>query len=153
MQKIYTRTNPAPLDASENSNAKPVPRTEEALRELARQDAVQLRREPESTTQVVTDVNSLIQRVAGVSLSPLQNVISDLQQLHDFLHTEGKRIQQEISQYLHLSQTAMGSTKIIANNILHWKESAHSNVLPLEKRSAEAEAPNIVAPEPPPPQA
>jgi hypothetical protein len=150
MQKIYTRTNPAPLGASENLNAKPVRRTEEALRELAGQDAAQLHREPESTIQVVADVNSLVQRVAGVSLSPLQNVISDLQQLHDFLHTEGERIKHEISQYLHLSQTAMGSTKVIANNILHWKESAHSN---MEKRSAETEAPTSVAPEPPPPQA
>jgi hypothetical protein len=62
MQKIYTRTNPVPLETSENSNAKPVRRTEEALLELADQDAAQLRREPESTTQVVADVNSLIQR-------------------------------------------------------------------------------------------
>jgi hypothetical protein len=92
MQKIYPRTNPAPI---ENSNAN---------REFARQDAVHLRREPENATQgvsrhepegktqILRDVNPLIQRVAAVSLSPLQNVMSELQKLHDFLHNEGERI-------------------------------------------------------------
>jgi hypothetical protein len=131
VQKIYPRTNPAPLEASENANVKPL--DGEGLREFLRQDAAMrrapegstqgvLRREPESATQVVTDVNSLVQRVAGVSLTQLQNVIFDLQDLNDFLHSEGERIQGEISNYLQLSQTAMGMTKIIADNVAHWKE-------------------------------
>ena len=136
MQKMYPRTNIAPFEVSENSNVIPVPQIEEALREFVRQDAAHMRQEPENTTQVVPDVNSLIQRVAGVSLSPLQNVISDLQQLHDFLQNEGERIQREISDYLQLSQTAMGSTKIIADNIVPWKETAHSTARTREKRSA-----------------
>jgi hypothetical protein len=90
MQKMYPRTNSAPFEVPEKSNAKPVPQIEEALREIASQNAAHLRHEPE---------------------------ISDLQ-LHDFLHSESERIQQEIADYLQLSQTAMGSTKIIANNIV-----------------------------------
>jgi hypothetical protein len=147
MQKIYPRTNPAPFDASENSNSKPVTRVEDALREFAHQDAAQ-GLEPENTTQAVPDVNSLIQRAAGVSLSPLQNVISDLQQLHDFLHNEGERIQREISDYLQLSQTAMGSTKMIADNIVLWKQTAHSTARTCEKRSAATERADFVAPAP-----
>jgi esterase/lipase superfamily enzyme len=149
MQKIYPRTNQAPFEVSENSNAKPVTRVEDALREFARQDAAQ-GPEPEKTTQVVPDVNSLIQRAAGVSLTSLQNVISDLQQLHDFLHNEAERIQREISDYLQLSQTAMGSTKMIADNIVLWKETAHSTAGTREKRNAATEGADFVAPAPPP---
>ena len=146
MQKMYPRTNIAPFEASKDSNAKPTPQIEEALRELSAENAVHLRQEPENT-KIVPDVNSLIQRVAGVSLSPLQNVISDLQQLHDFLHNEGERMQREISDYLQLSQTAMESTKIIADNILLWKEKAHSGVRTLE-RSAATEPADFAAPAP-----
>ena len=137
MQKIYPRTNMAPFEASENSNAIPVPQIEEALREFVRQDAAafapagkrnpgRIAREPESSTQVVTDVNSLVQRVAGVSLDQLDDAIVDLRQLRDFLHSEGERIQREISGYLQLNHIAIGSTKSIVDNIVQWKKAAHS---------------------------
>ena len=69
MQKMYPRTNPAPVGASENSNVIPAPQIEEALRESVRQNADHIGHEPENTSQVVTEVNSLVQRVAGVSLA------------------------------------------------------------------------------------
>src|SRR5271167_4976176 len=119
---MYPRTNIAPFD--EKSNANPVMRVEDALRELARQDGT--RYEPENTTQVVPDLNSLIQRVAGVSLDQLDDAIVDLRQLRDFLHSEGERIQREISGYLQLNHIAFGSTKSIADNIVQWKKAAHS---------------------------
>ena len=115
MQKTYPRTNPAPFGAPENSNAIPAPQIEEAIRESVRQNAAHIRHEPENANQVVTDVNSLVQRVADVSLDQLDDAIVDLRQLRDFLHSEGERIQSEISGYLQLSQTAMGSTKIITD--------------------------------------
>jgi hypothetical protein len=126
MQKMYPRTNPAPVGASENSNVIPAPQIEEALRESIRQDAAHIRHEPENTSQVVTEVNSLVQRVAGVSLDHLDDVIVDLRQLRDFLHSEGERIQREISGYLQLNHIAIGSTKSIADNIVQWKKAAHS---------------------------
>jgi hypothetical protein len=144
MQKIYSRTNPAPFDASGHSTTKSVIRVEDALRESAHQDAAQGLK-PANTTQVVLDANLPIQQVAGVSLSPLQNVILDLQQLHDFLHNEGERIQREISDYLQLSRTAMGSTKLIADNIVFWKETTHSTARTPEKRSAATERTDFVA--------
>jgi ABC-type transporter Mla subunit MlaD len=124
-------------EASENANAKPVAAVDGDMRQFVRQDAGHLPRKPESATEVVTDINSLIQRVAGASLSELQNVIRDLQHLHDFLHSEGERIQREISTYVQLSQTTMGSTKIIADNITQWSEAAESTAHALEKRRAE----------------
>ena len=126
MQKMYSRTNPAPFGASEDSNVIPPPQIEEALRESVRQNAAHIRHEPESTSQVVTDINSLVQRVAGVSLDKLDDAIVDLRQLRDFLHSEGERIQREISGYLQLNHIAIGSTKSIVDSIVQWKKAAHS---------------------------
>jgi hypothetical protein len=126
MQKTYPRASPAPFGASENSNVIPTPQIEEALPESVRQNAAHIRHEPENTSQVVTDVNSLVQRVADVSLDQLDDVIVDLRQLRDFLHSEGERIQREISGYLQLNHIAIGSTKSIVDNIVQWKKAAHS---------------------------
>ena len=126
MQKIYSRTNPAPFGASENSNVIPAAPIEDAIRESVRQNAINIPQEPENTSQVVTDVNSLVQRVADVSLDQLDDAILDLRQLRDFLRSEGERIQREISGYLQLNHTAIGSTKSIVDNIVQWKKTAHS---------------------------
>jgi hypothetical protein len=126
MQKTYLRTNPAPIGASENSNVIPAQQIEEAIRESVHQNAAHNRHESENTSQVVTDVNSLVQRVADVSLDQLDDAIVDLRQLRDFLHSEGERIQKEISDYLQLNHLAIESTKSIVDNIVQWKKAAHS---------------------------
>ena len=133
MQKMYSRKNPAPFEASENSNALPAQRIEEALRESVLQNAEQIRHQPENTSQVVTDVNCFAQRVAGGSLDQLDDAIMGLGQLRDFLHSEGERIQMEISGYLQLNHLAIDSTKSIVDNIVQWKKRRPiSRVLPSE---------------------
>ena len=72
----------------------------------------------------VNNVNSLIQRVAGTSLAEIENLISELEALRDLLHAEGQRVQREISGYAQLSQAAMKSTRMIADNVTQWKRSA-----------------------------
>jgi hypothetical protein len=143
MQKIYPRTNPGPQshDALENLNSN----SAEAPREPPRPDSGGFDRERHNLSQIATqtDFNSLISRVSGVSLTPLQSVISDLQQLHDFLHAEGERLRQDMSQYLHLSNTAMGSTKMIADNIAQWKEGAFGKP---QSKSAETETLSLPLP-------
>ena len=124
MQKMYPRTNIGPFEVSKDSNVTSAPQIEEALRESVRQNAGHIRREPENTSQVVTDVNSLVQRVAGVSLDQLDDAIVDLRQLRDFLHSEGERIQREISGYLQLNHTAIGATRSIVDNIAQWKKTS-----------------------------
>jgi hypothetical protein len=162
MQKIYPRTNLAPLEPSEKADAKPFPQIGEALRELARQDSghliresqsapqSELRREPEPSTQVVADLDSLVQRVAGVSLDQLDDVIVDLRHLRDFLRSEGERIKREISGYLQLHEIAIGSTKSIVDNVAQWKEVAHSTARTLERRSAATERGDFVGSAPSP---
>jgi hypothetical protein len=77
-----------------------------------------------SAEATVNNVNSLIQRVAGTSLSEIEHLMSELEQLRDLLHAEGQRVQREISGYAQLSQAAMKSTRLIADNVQQWKRTA-----------------------------
>src|ERR1700761_2151995 len=108
---------------------------EDDIREFVRNDIAYLRRPvtavsaPEATLDpgaeaTVSNVNSLIHRVAGTSVSEIEKLISELEALRDLLHAEGQRVQREISGYAQLSQAAMKSTRMIADNVTQWKRSA-----------------------------
>jgi hypothetical protein len=112
-----------------------VSEVEAGIRDFVRNDVAYLRRpvpgmsSPEpaldpSAESTVNNVNSLIQRVAGTSLSEIENLISELESLRDLLHAEGQRVQREISGYAQLSQAAMKSTRMIADNVTQWKRTA-----------------------------
>ncbi len=123
------------IDVDENIDA--VTEVEAGIRDFVRNDVAYLRRpapgmlgttettalEP-STEATVNNVNSLIQRVAGTSLSEIENLIAELEALRDLLHSEGQRVQREISGYAQLSQAAMKSTRMIADNVSQWKRTA-----------------------------
>jgi hypothetical protein len=116
-----------------DSNLAAVSEVEAGIRDFVRNDIAYLRRptiggEPASldpgAEATVTNVNSLIQRVAGTSLAEIENLISELETLRDLLHAEGQRVQREISGYAQLSQAAMKSTRMIADNVAQWKRAA-----------------------------
>src|SRR3978361_234033 len=121
----------------EDSNLAAVSEVEAGIRDFVRNDVAYLRRaaagmgssttdtalEP-STEATVTNVNSLIQRVAGTSLTEIEHLISELESLRDLLHAEGQRVQREISGYAQLSHAAMKSTRMIADNVTQWKRAA-----------------------------
>ena len=107
---------------------------EAGIRDFVRNDIAYLRRpgamhsaepalEP-GAEAAVNNVNSLIQRVAGTSLSEIEHLISELEDLRDLLHAEGQRVQRELSGYAQLSQTVMQSTRTIAENVAQWKRAA-----------------------------
>jgi len=109
---------------------------EAGIRDFVRNDVAYLRRpgamhsaeaalEP-GAEAAVNNVNSLIQRVAGTSLSEIEHLISELEDLRDLLHAEGQRVQRELSGYAQLSQTAMHSTRTIAENVAQWRRTAES---------------------------
>jgi hypothetical protein len=119
-----------------DSNLAAVSEVEAGIRDFVRNDIAYLRRpasstpptaetalEP-STEATVNNVNSLIQRVAGTSLAEIENLIAELESLRDLLHAEGQRVQREISGYAQLSQAAMKSTRMIADNVTQWKRAA-----------------------------
>jgi hypothetical protein len=111
-----------------------VSEVEEGIRDFVRNDIAYLRRPPiqspdtapvdPNAEATVNNVNSLIQRVAGTSLAEIENLISELESLRDLLHAEGQRVQREISGYAQLSQAAMKSTRMIADNVAQWKRAA-----------------------------
>lgn len=117
-----------------DTNLAAVTEVEAGIRDFVRNDIAYLRRPAAATTDAppldpsaeatVNNVNSLIQRVAGTSLAEIENLISELESLRDLLHAEGQRVQREISGYAQLSQAAMKSTRMIADNVAQWKRAA-----------------------------
>ena len=106
-----------------------VSEVENGIREFVRNDVAYLRRPGDGSIEqnaeaTVNNLNSLIQRVAGTSLSEITNLISELESLREWLHAEGQRVQREISGYAHLSQATIKSTRMIAENVAQWKRSA-----------------------------
>ena len=92
------------------------------IREFVRRDGQALRRAPETDSELVAhNISTLLQRVAGTSVQEVDRLIGELQQLRELLQQEGARVQREITEYAHLSQSAMQSTKIIAESLSHWK--------------------------------
>ena len=155
VQKIYPRTNL--VQSSENPNGKSVIEIDQQLRDFVLQDTARLRTEaetaarpvprlePKNATEVIMEVNSLVQQVAGITVDQVDEAIADLRQLRDFLHSEGDRVRREISGYLQLSRTAMDSTKIIVDNIAPWKEAAAGAALPAGRSLAKTEQADITA--------
>ena len=129
------RTEEAEVETTSevDSNLAAVSEVEAGIRDFVRNDIAYLRRQvasPETaptdanTDATVSNVNSLIQRVAGSSLAEIENLVSELESLRDLLHAEGQRVQREIAGYAQLSQAAMKSTRIIAENVAQWKRTA-----------------------------
>jgi hypothetical protein len=92
------------------------------IREFIRKDMAPARRvPPEASEFAVNNVNSLVQRVAGTSLQEIDNLVAELQNLRDFLVSEGERVQREIAGYGELSKATLRSAKMITDNIPSWK--------------------------------
>jgi len=120
----------------EDTDLAAVSEVEAGIRDFVRNDIAYLRRPAPGMTNstdpavdpgteaTVNNVNSLIQRVAGTSLAEIENLISELESLRDLLHAEGQRVQREISGYAQLSQAAMKSTRMIADNVSQLKRAA-----------------------------
>jgi hypothetical protein len=87
-------------------------------------------RSPEAESEVVANsIGSLLQRVVGSSVQDIEQLIVELQAMRTSLESEGARVQREIIEYAHLSQSAMQTTKVIAEN--------------LAKRKVHTDAPNL----------
>jgi hypothetical protein len=92
------------------------------IREFIRKDIAPARRvSTEASEFAVNNVNSLVQRVAGTSLQEIDNLVVELQNLRDFLVSEGERVQREIAGYGELSKATLRSAKIITDSIPSWK--------------------------------
>ena len=91
--------------------------------EFVRRDGASLRRAPETDGELVANsVVILLQRVAGTSVQDIDGLISELQILRETLQEQGARVERKLAEYAHLSQSAMQSTKIIAESLAQWRQ-------------------------------
>ena len=91
--------------------------------EFVRRDGASLRRAPETDSELVANgVVTLLQRVAGTSVQDIDGLISELQILRETLQEQGARVERKLAEYAHLSQSAMQSTKIIAESLAQWRQ-------------------------------
>jgi hypothetical protein len=104
------------------------------IREFVRKDVAPWRKRPERT-EVATEtqaenVSMLVQRVAGASMSEIDNVIEELRGMREFLRSEGERVQREIAGYATVSQTAAASMKVIAESMAQWRSGSGATTPP-----------------------
>ena len=78
---------------------------------------------PETATDA--DVAQLIQNVGAPSIAKFEKLIGELQEVRNFLQSEGERIQQETARYMNLTQMASASVKIIFDTVSGWREAGH----------------------------
>jgi hypothetical protein len=88
------------------------------------EETAQLAGEQGNSEATVAHVKSLIERLAGTSVTDIESLITELESLRDLLHAEGQRVQREISGYAQLSQATMKYTRMIADNVAQWKGTA-----------------------------
>lgn len=117
-----------------DTNLSAVSDVEAGIRDFVRNDIAYLRRptpsmvnpenQADTADAAVSNVNALIQRVAGASINEIENLLTELEGLRDMMHSEGQRVQRELSGYAQLSQTAMKSARMISDNLAQWKRSS-----------------------------
>jgi hypothetical protein len=89
------------------------------MREFVRRDVVGLKRAPETESD---NIGTLLQRVAGTSMQEIDRLIAELQTLRSLIEDQRARVERELAEYAQLSQTAMQSTKIIAETLAQWQK-------------------------------
>lgn len=95
------------------------------IRGLVRREVASYRRQAEPTGEsMVADAHSLVQRISLTSVQEIDNIIGELQSLREFLQSESQRLQREIAEYVELAETAVRSTKLIAQNMIARKDIA-----------------------------
>jgi hypothetical protein len=95
------------------------------IRDFVRRDVASFRRPLASDGELVaSNIGSLLQRVSGSSVVEIDRLIAELKALRATLHQEGERVSREIVEYAALSQTAMQSTRMLAESLSRWKRVA-----------------------------
>jgi hypothetical protein len=94
------------------------------IRDFARRDIKATRRRTAPAESTADHLNSLIERVAGMSMKEIDNLIAELQAVRNFVIAEGERVQREFTNYTQATQAARSSVKIITDAMGQWKNPA-----------------------------
>ena len=93
-------------------------------RDLVRREIKATRRRTAPAESTADQLNSLIERVAGMSMKEIDNLIAELQAVRNFVIAEGERVQREFTNYTQATQAARSSVKIITDAMGQWKNPA-----------------------------
>ena len=96
------------------------------IREFIRRDVTMRRAGAETPEGAAAEsgaqnLNSLIERVSGATVTEIDRVIAELQAIRSMLQTEGERVRREITGYAGLSQSSVATMKVIADTISQLK--------------------------------
>jgi hypothetical protein len=72
------------------------------------------------------ELASLIRSVGMTSITDIDNLVSELQDVRNHLQSEGERIRAEIVRYTALTGAASASVKIILDALRAWRTADHS---------------------------
>jgi hypothetical protein len=76
--------------------------------------------EVSTQTEINAEIAPLIQQVAAASISEIDRLTTDLQQVRNHLQSEGERVEREMVRYTKLTQMASFTAKIIFDTISQW---------------------------------
>src|SRR5262245_49613051 len=85
------------------------------IRDVVRRDIKAARRRTAPAESTADHLNSLIERVAGMSMKEIDNLIAELQAVRNLVIAEGERVQREFTNYTQATQAARSSVKIITD--------------------------------------
>jgi hypothetical protein len=111
-----------PTESAVEASAVDASAVEAQIRELAQLDVATLQRSPQTHWEPDdSNIGALMQRIAGYSVAEINRLTSELHSLREMLQSEGARVQREITEYAHLSQSAMQSAEIISQRLANWR--------------------------------
>ena len=80
---------------------------------------------PSQIENDTAQTKSSLARLTSNSVDRLERLMSEIQEMREFLVTEGERVQREIANYAQLNQNvALAATKIKAETVGTWKSPA-----------------------------
>jgi hypothetical protein len=91
------------------------------IREFIQRDVTYLHRTPVRPDGDSQNINSLVQRVAGVSMAEIDHLIGQLREARNALEREGERVQREIAGYAEMNHTARVYIENISDQIAEWQ--------------------------------
>ena len=122
---FFKSREPADLNNSAELDKSTESAVEGEIREFVRRDVAASRPTPQADSEVVsTNISTLLQRVADFSVVEIDRLMAELHTLRDVLQTESTRVESEITEYAHLSQSVVQSTKIISESLAKSKSIA-----------------------------
>ena len=77
---------------------------------------------PPDTTSAIEHLDMMIRRIAMDSMTEIDRVIRELENISEMLRNESERVSREVSGLASLNQEAAAAKKVIAESLKRWKE-------------------------------